>query len=713
MKPLPKTTAFAVLLACHPGAARAAEYSWTGAAGDGLWHTPGNWKPSSGFPHSGDDVIFPQAAADAVVRLEGEQAVRSLTFAPVAVHSYRLEGGTLTLDDGGKIRFLKLAQEVGRGESAVQVIASKLRLQGATTFGNENRWYLGGELLRLAGGVEGAGTITIDGEPGGGIAFDADNAAFTGGITIRKGMLFATHAAALGKGPAVKMEGGTLWVSAVPSARDFTISGDASWSAVQGGSGPHTGTVTVRKGASWEYGTGGNDSKFTGRIAGEGNVVWKSGSHGTTVGGGGANTLSGSYQANGGLLVFSKPDGVDAVAGPFTVGPGTVVRWDANEQVADKQPVKLGGDFATLGLNGHRETIGTLDLRGNSRIVCGAGNDLLQVADSHGVAWDTTKELIIEKWEGSPKGKGTDRIRFGTSGRGVTPEQLRCIGFRDPAGLPPGLRTARILPDGEVVPGAAVSPVNPPYDLSAKAREQRRKLYEVDGKARLGGKGTPLKKDMKIAFFGDSITWGGGYLSLISRALAEGEATKDLGVKLINHGVNGGGVLTLRDGEESTAHVGDTKPRPFAEYISEDRPDVVVIYIGINDVWWRKTTPEDFERALGDLVATTRASGARPVLATLAMWGDSPIAANPNNKACDEFAELTRKVAAKTRATLVDLRKACMAYQMDHNPALALDGSLRFSDKGVLTGDGVHLNGPGAELVAGMISQGIFDSLVK
>ena len=99
--------------------------------------------------------------------------------------------------------------------------------------------------------------------------------------------------------------------------------------------------------------------------------------------------------------------------------------------------------------------------------------------------------------------------------------------------------------------------------------------------------------------------------------------------------------------------------------------------------------------------------------ATLAVWGDSPAADNVNNARCDEYAGITRKVAAATGTTLVDLRQACFAYLQNNNRELRLDGSLRFAPTGVLTGDGVHTNAEGTELIADMISQGIVAALRK
>lgn len=416
---------------------------------------------------------------------------------------------------------------------------------------------------------------------------------------------------------------------------------------------------------------------------------------------------------DGGTVILAKPNGVAAVSGPLTVNAGGRLRWAADEQIPDRLPLKLGGDRGVLELNSHRETLGTVELRGHALIECGDGNNALQAADSHEVAWDKTKELIINKWKGSMDGGGADRIVFGNGPGSLTAEQLACIGFRNPAGKPAGIYTAARLETGELVPATPVRAVNPPYDVSDQARAEREKLYLVPGRASLSGKNTPLKKGLKIAFFGDSITWGGGYIGAIEQALKAGEGSRDLGVKLINHGVNGGGSLTLRDGEDSNAHAGGTRPGPFAGYLAADMPDVAVIFIGVNDIWWRKTTPADFEKALRDMAAQAAANNTRAVLATLAVWGDSPAADNPNNPKCDEYAAITRKVAASTGVTLVDLRKACFAYLQNHNCELRLDGSIRFVNSGSLTGDGVHTNAAGTELLADMISQGILEVLKR
>jgi hypothetical protein len=134
---------------------KAADYVWTGAGGDSAWNTPANWKPDTGYPRSGDSATFPQTTSPVTVALHGDQAVRSIVFDPVQQVSYTITGDTLTLDDGGSILFRKLAQDAGMHAHSRQIIESAIRLAGRASFGNENRWYFGNELMAQ---VEGAGS---------------------------------------------------------------------------------------------------------------------------------------------------------------------------------------------------------------------------------------------------------------------------------------------------------------------------------------------------------------------------------------------------------------------------------------------------------------------------------------------------------------------------------------------------------------------------
>jgi len=196
-----------------------------------------------------------------------------------------------------------------------------------------------------------------------------------------------------------------------------------------------------------------------------------------------------------------------------------------------------------------------------------------------------------------------------------------------------------------------------------------------------------LKKDDRIVFLGDSITAAGvgpsGYVGLTARRIAR--TYPALGVKVIGAGISG-------------HKVPDCQKRLDRDVISK-KPTIVVIYIGINDVWhWnrnRGTKKEAFESGLGDLVKRINAAGARVILCTPTVIGEKTDGSNRFDKMLDEYSAISRKVAAKTGSQLLDLRKLFLAHLKKHNTANAA--------KGVLTSDTVHLNAAGNRFLADLM----------
>jgi lysophospholipase L1-like esterase len=72
--------------------------------------------------------------------------------------------------------------------------------------------------------------------------------------------------------------------------------------------------------------------------------------------------------------------------------------------------------------------------------------------------------------------------------------------------------------------------------------------------------------------------------------------------------------------------------------------------------------------------------------------GEKQDGANPLDAKLDQYADLSRQVAAETNVPVCDLRKAFVEYLKANNPKNA--------DRGLLTGDGVHLNEAGNRFVA-------------
>lgn len=71
------------------------------------------------------------------------------------------------------------------------------------------------------------------------------------------------------------------------------------------------------------------------------------------------------------------------------------------------------------------------------------------------------------------------------------------------------------------------------------------------------------------------------------------------------------------------------------------------------------------------------------------------------------FEVTTQAVAAANGTTLVDLRRAYLAYLQNHNAELRAAGRLHFVSAGVLTCDGVQPSGKGNALPANLLSDAI------
>jgi lysophospholipase L1-like esterase len=187
-----------------------------------------------------------------------------------------------------------------------------------------------------------------------------------------------------------------------------------------------------------------------------------------------------------------------------------------------------------------------------------------------------------------------------------------------------------------------------------------------------------------VVFLGDSITQQGagpdGYVTLVRKAIDANRP--DSGIKVVGAGIGGHKVpdLEKRLDRDVLAH----------------KPDVVVIYIGINDVWHstrgQGTEIGRYESGLTSLLERCTAAGARVILATPSVIGEKHDGTNEMDAMLEDFSAVSRKVTEASGATLLDLRQAFVSHLAHYNIAN--------QDKGILTGDGVHLSGEGNRFVA-------------
>ena len=193
------------------------------------------------------------------------------------------------------------------------------------------------------------------------------------------------------------------------------------------------------------------------------------------------------------------------------------------------------------------------------------------------------------------------------------------------------------------------------------------------------------KKKKKIIFFGDSITeFGeqpGGYIRIVRQSL--NEELVDTDYELVNAGVSGNKVydLYLR----------------LEEDILAKGPTLVVLFIGINDVWHKfsKRTGTDitrFEAFYVAIINKLASAGIKIVICTPTVIGEHPAFAREEDEELNAFSHLIRNISTRYNVPLVDCRKAFIEYLVDNNDTNVA--------KGVLTNDEVHLNQQGNHLVA-------------
>ena len=197
-----------------------------------------------------------------------------------------------------------------------------------------------------------------------------------------------------------------------------------------------------------------------------------------------------------------------------------------------------------------------------------------------------------------------------------------------------------------------------------------------------------MTKPTRVVFFGDSITEAGarpgGYIAQLRDSLAA--HNRSAGYELLGAGIGGNKVydLYLRLDDDVLAQ----------------KPDVVVIWVGVNDVWHKRshgtgTDADKFQRFYAALIKKMQAQGIRLVLCTPACVGEKPDCSNALDGELNQYSQIIRELATQFGCGLCDFREAFMEYNRHNNP--------KNMDKGVLTTDGVHLNEAGNALVANLL----------
>ena len=220
---------------------------------------------------------------------------------------------------------------------------------------------------------------------------------------------------------------------------------------------------------------------------------------------------------------------------------------------------------------------------------------------------------------------------------------------------------------------------------------------------------TSCTNSTKVVFLGDSITENAiskkgdtltfangltqvpkytGFIARLKESVGED-------VELIGKGIGGDKVSNLLE--------------RYKKDVLSLNPDIVFIYIGINDIWHKYDfgTGTDiifYENGLRKIIADIKSNGARVVLCTPTVIGENKgeftlVNQFKNietmeimNGDLDAYSDVIRKLSSELDTDLVDLREIFMNYISENNP--------NNESAGITTSDGVHLNDQGNKLIA-------------
>ena len=200
----------------------------------------------------------------------------------------------------------------------------------------------------------------------------------------------------------------------------------------------------------------------------------------------------------------------------------------------------------------------------------------------------------------------------------------------------------------------------------------------------------------KVIFLGDSITQNAvinsedfkGFISLL-------EENVNQNTELIGKGIGGDKVSDLLT--------------RYRDDVIKLNPDIVFIYIGINDVWHKYdygtgTDIDLYENGLRQIITDLKENEVELILCTPTVIGENKgeftlvnqfkdiETMEIMNNDLDDYSDVVRKLSKEFDTKLLDLRKIFMQYISENNP--------ENKSKGVLTTDGVHLNNLGSKLIA-------------
>jgi len=206
------------------------------------------------------------------------------------------------------------------------------------------------------------------------------------------------------------------------------------------------------------------------------------------------------------------------------------------------------------------------------------------------------------------------------------------------------------------------------------------------------------QQEKRIVFFGDSITQAGvqptGYITKLGQLLNE----KKIGDKyeLIGAGISGNKVYDLYLRMEDD--------------VLSKKPDAVVIWVGVNDVWHKRTSgtgtdADKFEKFYNAIIKKLKENNIAVLICTPAAIGEKTDFTNELDGDLNKYAAIVRSIAKSNNCPLIDLRQAVLNYNLANNK--------ENKESGILTTDRVHLNEKGNQFVAEEMYKVLSQSVMK
>lgn len=363
--------------------AAAIERAWTGAAGDRIWSTAGNWNPS-GAPQNGDSLTLGESSTNDLIALN----LRSIRPASLRVS---VLGNGLTLSSGIFCQqdcsitvhcpiTLSANQEftLANASSANIFLTGGLNLNGFDLTLDLNSRF---GTLGLYNVISGSGNIRVQE----GFSHEISRVelgapgilnTFNGKVTIYSGILKLLGSEPLGTAGVV-LEGGKMTIENATTARPLRFGQGITMTAlgISQWMGPIYLPEEPHQSGGEAYADISSSNRFviSGPIIGPTNGILRFFGSEIELAGSAVDTFSGSLSVMSDRLLLNKSGGAHMGARELWIGPQSEVRWQANNQLSGANVTVYGGS-SLANLNAFSDTIGLLTSFGGT--IATAGGEL-------------------------------------------------------------------------------------------------------------------------------------------------------------------------------------------------------------------------------------------------------------------------------------------------------------------------------------------------